>query len=141
MKGLLQTGVNTVSMIDISGLTEQVKTNNNLILITGTDNTILEELSKAQKKLGLYAYIENGRLILTDVSGDKQKMKDCAIIEATQNPWNPAGTAAGQNVLWIITSTNDAAVTNAVSILTTRFDDIKYSFAVALTGTDIIKIP
>jgi hypothetical protein len=142
MKGLLQTGVNTVSMIDISGLTEQVKTNNNLILITGTGNTILEELSKAQKKLGLYAYIENGGLILTDASGNKQELSpDSAVIEATQNPWNPAGTAAGQNVLWIITGTNDAAVTDAVSILTTGFDDIKYSFAVALTGTDIIKIP
>lgn len=142
MEALQQAGVNNVSAIDINGLTEQVKTNNNLILITGTGNAILEELSKAQKKLGLYAYIENGGLILTDAFGNKQELSsDSAFIEATQNPWNPAGTAAGQNVLWIITGTDNDAVKNAVSALTTGFDDIKYSFAVALTGTDIIKIP
>jgi hypothetical protein len=142
MEYLQQAGVNNVSAIEISELTEPVKTGHNLILISGTDNTILEELGKAQKKLGLYVYVENGGLILTDASGNKQELSsDSAVIEATQNPWNPAGTAAGQNVLWIITGTNDVAVKNVVSVLTTGFDDIKYSFALAVTGTDIIKIP
>jgi hypothetical protein len=139
---LQEAGVKNINAIEINQLTELVKTGNNLILISGTGNMILEELGKAQKKLGLYAYVENGDLILTEDSGNKQELgSNCAIIEATQNPWNPSGTAAGQNVLWIITGTNDEMVKNTISVLTTGFDNIRYSFAVALRGTDIVKIP
>lgn len=138
----LQTaGVNNVSVIDIEQLSEPVKTDNNLILLTGPNNALITELGKAQKKLGLYAYVENGSLVLTDAAGNKFETLECSVIQATQNPWNPKGTAAGENVLWTITGTSEQAVKNAVSVLNTGLAEIKHAFAVAVTGTDILKVP
>jgi hypothetical protein len=142
MELLEKAGVNDVTALDINQLTEQVKARNNIILITGTDNELIRELGEAQKKLGLYAYVENGSFILVDASGNKTPVNDeCGIIQATQNPWNPKGSAAGENILWTITGVSDNAVKNAVSIIDTRFAEIKYAFAVAITDTAILRIP
>jgi hypothetical protein len=140
---LKKAGVDNVTALDINQLTDQVQSRNNIILISRTGNNLIEELSKAQKKLGLYVYVENGGFILIDAAGKKSQAlnMDCSVIQATQNPWNPKGSAAGENILWTITGTSDKAVKNAVAVLNTRFADIKYAFAVAVTDTDIIKIP
>ncbi|GAI85551.1 unnamed protein product, partial [marine sediment metagenome] len=36
------------------------------------------------------------------------------LIQATQNPWNPKGIGACENVVWLVSGTDEAGVKDAI---------------------------
>jgi hypothetical protein len=141
--GLAQLGVNDASLISDSKLTVSDKEASNLILLSTADNELISELNQNWKKLGFFARFENGNLIALDAKGETAATYNTAtgLIQATQNPWNPNGIGACENVAWVVTGTDESGVRGAIDTLLEHHTQLKYAFAVVIANGEIIKIP
>lgn len=136
-------GIKEVSVQSYSQLSEDSMSQYNLILLASKDNELISNLNNAHNKLGFYAYFHQGRLVILNAGGNvaREYSRNCGIIQATQNPWNPKGTAAGENVVWIISGTDEAGVKSAIDALMNHQANLKYAHSVIITNGEIIKVP
>lgn len=136
-------GIVQVSAIRCDMLSTDIKEQSNLIIIAGPDNNLIVELNNIHDKLGYYAHLESSRIMVLDTAGNLsgEYGLDSGIIQATQNPWNPKGIGAGENVVWIVTGTNVNGVKNAASLITDKTDHLSGVFAVIIHGEQVEKIP
>jgi len=142
-KKLEEYGVTEVSAVPYDLLSDEAKENSNLIIIALPDNTLISELNNAHKKLGFYTYFEQNTLIALDSEGNilGKFVKGCGLIQATQNPWNPKGVGAGENVVWIVTGTDVDGVRSAAEVLTDNNDELRHAFAAVISDKKVKKIP
>ena len=63
------------------------------------------------------------------------------LIQATQNPWNPKGVGASENVVWVVSGSDEAGVESAARALIDHQADFKYAHAVVIAGGKVIKLP
>ncbi len=140
---LKQAGVTQISAVSSEALSRESREQNNLIIIAGLQNSLISELNSLHKKLGFFAYSENGKVVVLDVAGNlsKEYGRNCGLIQATQNPWNPDGIGAGESAVWMITGTDPGGVRSAVSALINNRNDLDQAFAVIINEGAIIKIP
>lgn len=140
MKGY---GITEFMTVSCDLLSDESKVNSNLIIIVRPDNKLISELNKAYKKLGFYAYFEQGELIVLDAEGNNYMTysEECGLIQATQNPWNPKGVGAGENVVWMVTGIDVDGVRSAAEVITNNKDELSHAFAVVISDKKVIKIP
>lgn len=143
LASLKEKGVSYVSAVREDQLSEKAKKQCNLIIIAGPENGLISELNKLHKKLGFYAYMELGKIMVLDAAGDAsgEYGPSSGIIQATQNPWNPKGIGAGENVVWMVTGTDAVGVRSAVAVLVNDKDRLRYAFAAVVSESKIVKIP
>jgi len=141
--GLLPLGVNDVSLSSISELPVTDKEASNLILLGMADNELISELNQNWKKLGFFARFENGNLVILNAQGETDTTYSTAtgLIQATQNPWNPNGIGACENVAWMVAGTDERGVRGAIDTLLENHAQLQYAFAVVIANGEIIKIP
>jgi hypothetical protein len=114
----------------------------NLILLGTRDFDPISELNENYRKLGFYIHFEDGEVTVWNSRGDnKQCYSDCGLIQATQNPWNPKGIGACENVVWVVSGTDNVQAQNAVDTLVNRYEEFRYACAVAIVAREIIKVP
>jgi hypothetical protein len=115
----------------------------NLILLGTADNELISELNQNWKKLGLFARFENGNLVILNAQGETDAAYGTAtgLIQATQNPWNPNGIGACENVAWMVAGTDESGVRGAIGALLKHHAQLQYAFAVVIANGEIIKIP
>lgn len=141
MSKLRKLGVENICAQVPAELSSQDKERCNLILLGTEDFGLISELN-GNSKLGLYIYFEDGKAVVYDSQGNKtQYESDCGIIQATQNPWNPKGTGVCENVVWMISGTNESQVQNAISALAKNHEGFRYAYAAVVTGEEVIKVP
>ncbi|MDY6959154.1 MAG: DUF4430 domain-containing protein [Halobacteriota archaeon] len=122
-------------------LPEEEKEKYNLIVIGRPEFKYITELNDMYDKLGLFVYFEEDEMVLLDSNGDvSNRYGSGAVIQATQNPWNPKGTNACENVVWMVCGSEED-VREGIHILSSKRDKIQHSFAVIVVGDDIIKVP
>jgi hypothetical protein len=140
---LVSLGVSDVSINGAGGLTVSAKEASNLVLLATADNELILELNRNWKKFGLFAYFEDGNLVVLDARGeiDSTYSADAGLIQATQNPWNPNGTGACENVVWLVTGTDEEGVKAAVDAVINHPAQLQYAFAAVIAGGEIIRIP
>ena len=140
---LKQVGVSQVSAVSADQLPGESREQVNLIIIAGTQDKIISELNNLHKRLGFYAYIEDGNIVVLDSGGKKSRVfnRDCGLIQATQNPWNPNGIGAGESVVWMVTGTNTEGVRGAANALIKNRGESGYAFAVVISEGTTLKIP
>ena len=140
LKGL---GVKDVSLQDCSQLPENNRGQCNLILLANKDNKLVSEVSNAYAKLGFYTYFKQENLVTLDAKGEiaSEHGSGCGLIQATQNPWNPRGIGTGENVVWLISGTDEAGIKSAVDALLNSETELKYSYTVITEGKKVIKVP
>ena len=140
---LEEAGVTHVSAISASQLSPESKAQSNLIIIASLQNDLIAELNSLHKRLGFYAYIQDGKIISLDAMGDPygEYSAGCGLIQATQNPWNPNGTGACENVVWMITGSDASGVKSAAMTLVNGYSELLYTYAVVVNDNTIIKIP
>jgi hypothetical protein len=139
---LKDAGVRDVSIESAAGLTREKKETANIILLGTGDDPLIAELNKGWKRLGFWAHIENHQLIILDSQGQisASPEKECGLIQATQNPWNPNGTGAAENTVWMITGTDKRGVELAAGAVV----DSKATagaFAAAITEDTVYRLP
>jgi hypothetical protein len=141
--GLVPLGVNDATLRSINELPASEKEASNLILLGTADNELISELNQNWKKLGLFVRFENGNLVILNAQGETDTTYGTAagLIQATQNPWNPNGIGACENVAWMVTGTDESGVRSAIETLLKHHDQLQHAFAVVIANGEIIKIP
>jgi hypothetical protein len=141
--GLVSLGVSDIGITSAGGLTLSEKEASNLVLLGTADNELILELNRNWKKLGLFAYFEDGNLVALDARGEIAGTYSAAagLIQATQNPWNPNGTGACENVVWMVTGTDEEGVKAAIDAVLNQPAQLQYAFAAVIDSGEIIRIP
>jgi len=140
---LKQLGVESISSKSIRQLSEDNRKSCNLILVGDMDCELISELNQAWKRLGFYVYFEEGKLVRLDPEGEvAAKYKaGSGLIQATQSPWNPKGIGACENVVWMVSGTDEAGVKNAVDALINHHAELQHAFAVVIADGEITNVP
>lgn len=140
LKGL---GVASVSTQNTLYLTESDKRHSNLILIGTMDCDLVADLNQVWDRLGFFVHFEDGVMVSYDSEGEVtvEYGSGCGVIQASQSPWNPNGIGVCENVVWMVSGTDEAGVESAVDALTNRHDEFKYAYAVVVANSEIIKVP
>lgn len=123
-------------------LSDDEKTNHNLIFIDTYENSLISELNNNAKNLGFFIEIKNNQIKTFDSTGKKdQVFNHGGMIIATQNPWNLYGSWNGENVAWIITGISIDDVTNAAEVLINNNPEIKNTASIVIFNEKIYKVP
>lgn len=134
-------GVENVRAQAATELSSQDKEHSNLILVGTQDFELISELNE-NRKLGFYIHFEEGKTVAYDSQGNKTPYEsECGVIQATQNPWNPRGIGACENVVWMVSGTNESQVQNAIGILANHHEEFRYAYATVIVGGEVIKVP
>ena len=101
------------------------------------------ELNDIWKRLGFYACFTEGKLQVFDCRGElvAEHAAGSGLIQATQNPWNPNGIGACENVVWMVSGVDAQGVKNAVEVLVNHYSEIRYGCAAVIAEGEISKIP
>ena len=117
------------------------KEHSNLILLGTQDFDLISELNE-NRKLGFYIHFEDNKAVILDSEGNNTQYESgYGFIQATQNPWNPKGIGACENVVWMVSGVGQSQVHNAVDILTHHYEKFRYACSAAIIGDKVIKVP
>jgi hypothetical protein len=142
---LAELGVERVSTQEASELRKEDKQGSNLILL-GTHNCeLVSELNSGTlyDRAGFYARFKNGKIVAYDAKGEEAGVYGvgCGLIQATQNPWNPNGIGACENVVWMVSGLDESGVKVAAGALMERYDEMQFACAAVVAEGEIIKVP
>lgn len=140
---LLQLGVEDVAITEFAQLDDEDRKSGNIILLGDMNYEPVEELNDIWKRLGFYACFEVGKLQVFDCKGEPaaEFAAGSGLIQATQNPWNPDGIGACENVVWMVSGVDAQGVKSAVEALVNHYSEIKYACAAVIAEGEIHKIP
>ncbi len=140
---LQESGVEQISTALFKELDTDTQNFHNLILIADMDSELITELNDIWDRMGFFVHFENHKLVVFDGKGKRAYEFDTGtgVIQATQNPWNLKGIGACENVVWMISGTDEAGVKVAVDALLNRSDKLKHAFAAVVTSDEILVIP
>ena len=140
---LVELGVKDVRLSSNSELSGPDREDSNLILIDTVESELISEMNQNWEKLGFFTRFDNGNLVVLDTVGETAATysTDTGLIQAAQNPWNPNGIGACENVAWMVTGTDESGVKNALEILLEDNSQLQYAFAAVITNGEIIRVP
>jgi hypothetical protein len=143
VEALEKDGVAPVSAVGSDTLSGDARGRSNLIIIAGPGNALVSEMNKAHKQLGLYAYFDEGGIVVLDAKGElsAEYGPGTGLLQATQNPWNPRGVGAGENVAWTVTGVDADGVRSAAAALVNNGDGLRRAFAAVVSEGGIVRIP
>jgi hypothetical protein len=136
-------GASEVLLKSAEALSEAVKESYNLIIIGRADSGPILELNGLPQKLGFFAYMEGGKIVVLDGKGEPAGEYEAGygLIQATQNPWSPGGVGSGESAVFIITGTDEKGIKKAAQALINNSEGLRYAYAVLVNNNQIIKIP
>ncbi|UCG10295.1 MAG: DUF4430 domain-containing protein [Dehalococcoidia bacterium] len=140
---LSQLGINNISIKRLSELSMDEKESANLILLGTIDSELISELNDIWERLGFFAHFEEEKLVVFNASGEvtAEYGAGVGLIQATQNPWNPKGIGAAENVVWLISGTDTDGVKSALDALINHPTQLQYASAAVTASGEIIRIP
>ncbi len=140
---LSQSGVTNVAIRSFGELREKERASSNLILLGMTSDDLITELNRNWRRMGFFSYVEDGTIVTFNAKGEVSGHYAArgGVIQATQNPWNPKGVGAGENVVWMLTGTDRMGVEGALDVLIRRPSEIRYAFAAVVVRDQIAKVP
>jgi hypothetical protein len=122
---LESSGVSNVRSQPLVGLDGPTKEDANLIIVAGSDEPLVQEVYANWQKLGLFARLNTAGLEVFSAAGDATVVDGAAgLLQPLQNPWNPSGTGACENVALLVTGTDTAGVRAAATALVDRHGDM-----------------
>ncbi len=140
---LKRLGVADVSIKSTLDLRESDKQHSNLVLIGTMNYSLIAELNRAWNRLGFFVHFKDGAMVVYNSKGEiaAEYGAGSGVVQATQNPWNPSGIGVSENVVWMVSGTDEAGVKSAANALIDRYDEFRHAYAVVVTNGEIIKVP
>jgi len=140
---LRELGVERVSALRCSELTQVARGESHLILLGDANNELIAELNNTHQKLGFYAYFRQGKLVVLNDKGNpaQEYGAGTGLIQATQNPWSQGGVGSGESAVWMVSGTDEDGVKSAVEILAKYPERLKYAYSVVITEGRVLKVP
>jgi hypothetical protein len=117
--GLNSVGVTGVILRAAGVVTETELGSHNLVLIADSGNDLVSILNDEHEPLGMYAYFDDGRLVVTDYRfrNTGSYGAGTGVVQASQNPWSPLGTGACRQAVFVVSGVDTAGVNGAVRVL------------------------
>ncbi len=139
---LTELGVENVSTLDERELSSDERGGSNLIILGTIGSKTISELNEIHERLGLHVYFKGSEMVVLDSKGQiTEQHANGGVIQASQNPWNPKGTMASENVVWTIVGIDEEDLKNTIDVLIERRSEFQYSFAVTMVEDQICRIP
>lgn len=142
-KSLTTSGVSEVIIRNSSDISTHETENNHLIIIGPSSFQPINEVNQNWDRLGMFCkfnsdgleiYSEAGNLSRTYTSG-------AGVIFAMQNPFNPKGTGACENICIFVTGTDDISIMLAVETLSNNSQSLKYYAGATIIDGNIKPLP
>ena len=114
-----EAGVEDARSVPLSGLTSGEKETSNIVLVATSTAEPVREIYGLWDRLGLFTLVADGRLRTFSASGEEvaSASEAAGVLEAMQNPWNPSGTGACDNVVLLVSGCDMAGVRAASDAL------------------------
>ncbi len=111
-----------VSIRSYPEISQSEKENSNLIIIGDHDFEPVALSYSIWDRVGLFCRYHNNMLEVYDTNGNMSAsyQSKAGVIQALQNPYNPRGTRACQNVMYVISGTDSQGIAAAVNLLITQ---------------------
>ncbi len=138
---LIRLGVKEINVKLPGNLGDSERGRSNIILIGYSTNKLIDEVMENHGKLGFFAYFEDNKVVILNPGGERVEKAGGAVILATQNPWNPKGTGAFENVVWIISGTDEKEIEDAAVILSRKHELLRNHFGIFIHNKEIISVP
>ena len=143
--GLEVLGVGQVTSRGVSTLTEEEKKHANLLIIGTESCDLISELNSGRlyDRAGFFAQLKDNKIVTYTANGDisAEYGAGWGLIQATQSPWNSKGIGACENVVWMVSGTDEAGVEAAVDALLETPEELRFACGVVVSGEKIIKVP
>jgi len=112
-------GVDNVEAVELPLLSDEWRQERNLVVVAGPGHETVRELYALWDKLGLFTRLEGSSLHVYTPSGEEAAVftEGTGVLEAMQNPWNPSGTGACENVVLLVSGTDADGVRAAAGAL------------------------
>jgi hypothetical protein len=112
-------GAMDVRTLPIGDLSLEDKQSHNLIVVAGASASYVQELNENRERIGLFVGFEGSSLHALAANGtDKEVYEGSAgVLAAMQSPSNPSGTGACENIVLLVTGTDDDGVRAAANAL------------------------
>ncbi len=130
-------GAPGVSLVELSLLADEQKQSRHLVIISRPETDPVREIYDNRARLGLFASIQDSGLRTYLASGDEHELyqHSAGVLQTIQNPWNPSGVGACQNVVLLVSGTDAEGVTAAAVVLLEQADRMMtWCGAVVLDG-------
>ncbi len=144
----LQTGLKAYGVADVTiqstgDIVELDKQHSNLVLLGTMDCGLISELNRVWDRMGFFVHFEGDLMVCYDSRGDTTATygPGSGVVQATQSPWNPGGTGVCENVVWVVSGTDEAGVKSAVDALLGRYDEFQYAHALITVNNEVIRVP
>ena len=136
-------GVDEVGIKKTGQLSQSDKESNNLLILGTIDGELLRELNQIWRRLGFFAHFKDGSIVTLNLSGKAvaEYGAGAGLIQATQSPWNPNGLGACENVVWMVSGTDETGVKVAADVLTDHYAEFRYGHSAVTAAGQTIKIP
>ncbi len=123
---LRRDGVTDVRVEQIADVTSSARADCNLVVVAGLEEQLVRDVLERWDRLGLFARLDGAVLRVSSAAGEVVDEYDEAtgLLQPLQNPWNPAGSGACENVLLLVTGTDAAGVRLAAKALVDAGDSM-----------------
>jgi len=140
---LTQAGVTDIRTSTLDALSSSEMEGHNIIVIGSQDFMPVSYVNNVWNKLGLYARFDKSELITYDSGGNitESYHTGAGIIFAIQNPFNPRGTGACENVLWIISGIDDSGIMSAIDVLLAEPEKLNYYAGAIVNNSTVHPLP
>ncbi|MEM3737313.1 MAG: DUF4430 domain-containing protein [Candidatus Bathyarchaeia archaeon] len=139
---LTECGVRGVSILKASELSREDRESPNLIILGTIKSPLISELNGIYQQLGFYIHYEGDRMLVLNSSGElAAEYSTGGMIQATQNPWNPKGTMAGESVVWVLSGINEDDVNDVVEVLISSREELAHAFAATVVEGQVSRVP
>ncbi len=138
-------GAPEVTCVELSLLTSSQKESLNLIVIGGSSTGPVLEVYDNRARLGLFTSLQDSELRTYSAAGveDEVYQRGTGVLQAMQSPWNPSGVGVCQNMVLLVSGTDDDGVRAAATALVEYSDQMMTWCGVVIQerGTELIPVP
>lgn len=139
---LLARGVVDAAVVDMAQLPGEWRERRNLIIIGKPDNVLVDEVFQRWDRLGLFTGLQDGHLRVYSALGDAVEFTGSAgLLQPLQNPWNPSGIGACENVVLLVSGTDAAAVRAASAALVGSLDAMAAWCGAVVHDGELLPVP
>jgi len=140
-ESLRRYGVDAATL-SVDEVPDHVKSRSNMVILAKSNNEFVAELNKIHKRIGFYAFFNGGRLIQCDSAGNPYREYDEAgVILVTQNIWNPKGMMACENIIMLLSGTDERSVKKCVQVLLEDSPRYGYAFSLIVARNETVMVP
>lgn len=135
--------VDNASLKTYDSVTVNEMQKSNLILVGDPYFTPVAEINTLWNRLGLFCRFNNGHIEIYSYEGEitGTYSSGVGLILAMQNPFNPKGTGACENICWVVSGTDREAIISAVGLITASPASLKYLAGAIVHNGVLLALP